>query len=391
MRKVLYSMKGSVLPYSIVILLLSMFLRTGMAEAASSQSCGMWSVVSSPTPPGGGAHLQSVAGNAEKDVWAVGDYINSKNRNAPLIEHWHGKQWIIDKAPNPYPDFFNFLRGVAVLSRTDVWTVGYSGYDGYGTYPVAFTEHWNGSHWSVVPVPSIGQYYALEAVTAISTNDVWAVGYYNVSPMNDEPLIDHWDGTQWSIVQSPNLTGEYHLYAVAALSTNDIWAVGENVASGATDTLIEHWDGSQWSIVQSPIPHNPNTEANDLSGITIVSKNDIWAVGTSILINGFVAYTEHWDGKRWRIVNVPNPEQYNELGGVVALSANDIWAVGFSFNLGTSNQTLIEQWDGTQWNLVPSPSPGSSALFSVAVSSVKNDTIWAVGATDRNTLTEFYC
>ncbi len=57
---------------------------------------------------------------------------------------------------------------------------------------------------------------------------------------------------------------------------NDIWAVGFSGSSTLPQTLVEHWNGSQWSIVPSP---NVGTNLNSLNGVTVVSANNVWAVG----------------------------------------------------------------------------------------------------------------
>ena len=94
----------------------------------------------------------------------------------------------------------------------------------------------------------------LNAVAAVSAHNIWAVGY-SISGSGEQPLIEHWDGTKWSILPSPNSgpTADDALDGVTAISPNNVWAVGSNMNTGSTpgQSLIEHWDGVQWSIVSS--------------------------------------------------------------------------------------------------------------------------------------------
>ena len=46
-------------------------------------------------------------------------------------------------------------------------------------------------------------------------------------------------------------TSSNFLYGVAAISTNDVWAVG---FCGGYQTLVEHWDGSSWLLCPVLIP-----------------------------------------------------------------------------------------------------------------------------------------
>ena len=81
--------------------------------------------------------------------------------------------------------------------------------------------------WKVVSSPNAGISDQLNAVVAISTTDVWAVGDYVNSSNVQQTLIEHWDGTQWSIFPSPAPGSYSQLYGVARVpGTKQLWAVG---------------------------------------------------------------------------------------------------------------------------------------------------------------------
>ena len=85
----------------------------------------------------------------------------------------------------------------------------------------------------------------LNAISAVSANNIWAVGSYFDSSNKQFALIEHWNGTQWNVVTSPpSATGSYDLVAVKAIDTNNVWVVGTSGIIGST-TLIEHWNGSK--------------------------------------------------------------------------------------------------------------------------------------------------
>jgi hypothetical protein len=80
----------------------------------------------------------------------------------------------------------------------------------------------------------------------------------------------HWDGSAWSVIPSPNAgpaAFSSQLTAVTAVASNDVWAVGFT-----TDTLVEHWDGNHWGIV-------PSQSGGGLWGVAAVNARDLWAVG----------------------------------------------------------------------------------------------------------------
>jgi len=170
----------------------------------------------------------------------------------------------------------------------------------------------------------------------IDANDIWAVGYTLTG--NYQTLTEHWDGSQWSIVPSPNV-GDYgnQLSGVTALASNDVWAVGSS--NNSTNTLMLHWDGSRWGVVSSP-NSRVYGQTSSLASISAVSPTDIWAVGT----NAFTYYTgegdanttyytlfEHWDGRAWSIVpgaSTIGASAVGRLFGVAAVWTGDVWAVG---------------------------------------------------------------
>ena len=150
------------------------------------------------------------------------------------------------------------LTDVAAVSTNDVWAIGYKFSFGSGYQGLAM--HWDGVRWSDVAMPRTSDGYTLFAgITAISLSDIWAVGSSGDSPV--KPLIAHWDGSAWSYVPNVPVSSDYaFLKGVTALASNDVWAAGYFTDSNGTDkNLVEHWDGNGWTkepVVQMPGAHN---------------------------------------------------------------------------------------------------------------------------------------
>lgn len=299
--------------------------------------------------------FSGVAAISANDVWAVG-YAD----NHTLIEHWNGIRWSVVPSPSSGADYNN-LSAVAAVSSTNIWAIGVSSNKTIPTssatiHQIALEqtliEHWDGSRWSIVksPNPAATQNY-LNGIAVISASDIWAVGgitnYIPPYTFTHQALIEHWDGSKWSAIASPEF--DYaSLSGVAAVSANNVWAVGivGYVVSGGQENqgLIEHWNGSKWSAVTSP--DNPDATSNILSGITAVSANDIWAVGSAPRAYPLQGQTliEHWNGTRWSMVSSPNPGSYNNfLIGVAGVPhTNEVWAIGYSGEGYTPERTIIE-------------------------------------------------
>jgi photosystem II stability/assembly factor-like uncharacterized protein len=215
-----------------------------------------------------------------------------------------------------------------------------------------------------VPTPTTGAASSpLNAVTALSAKDTWAVG--------DSNVIQHWDGTKWSVSPTPKLTGDLayggQLQGVSARAANDVWAVGGNPphsCGGQSPVLIEHWNGSKWSVMPLGIQ-------GTLYSVSADAANDAWAVGPEAVL--------HWNGTSWAQVKLPSSGAFANaaLYSVSARAPNNIWAVGTGGAQG--NQMLIAHWDGTTWSATPVKNPGlgMNKLASVAV--VSPTEAWAVG------------
>jgi hypothetical protein len=235
--------------------------------------------------------------------------------------------------------------------------------------------------------PELGGY--VNAVSAISASDVWAVGSYRpfvpkvaASPSDEggrpydaSPLTAHWDGARWRIVPASEPSAANGIEQagsfrdVAVISPTEVWAVGGSGNYG----LTERWDGSRWTVVPSP-PVN-------LVDVTLVAvagsgPTDMWAVGAGGISGAIGAIVEHWDGHAWTLSPVPpqTGTRYTTADDVSAASPADAWVVGQAWN-----RALALHWDGSRWRSVATPQVRAPRLRSVVDLSPHD--AWAVGTT----------
>src|SRR6266705_4354804 len=348
---------------------------------AQAAFAGNWTLINSPNANNQANELHGVSAAADNDAWAVGTaYLdNTFTTSKTVIEHWDGTHWSVVQSPNTSASI-NILEAVAAVTTNDVWAVGV-GITGFSTTPLI--EHWNGTAWSIVTNPgtTVG---GLGGVAVVSTNDVWAVGT-GLTGDEDSTLTLHWNGAAWSLVPSPNVGPEVdnRLAAVTAMASDDVWAVGTQQPTSLTaaHTLTLHWDGTAWSIV--PSANTSQTSSNHLLAAAAVASDDVWATG----FTPSIALAEHWDGNSWTVVSTPliSGGSTPSLVGAVALSSDNVWAVGEFFQTQQSrSRTLTELWNGTSWSVVSSPNRGNSHNFLNAVTATPSGTLWGVGAFYNN-------
>jgi hypothetical protein len=333
-----------------------------------------WMVVKSPVIAGFNVNLTAVAAVSGADAWAVGQQNQPGRYSKTLIEHWNGTAWAV--VPSPSPDDSDMLNAVTATSATNAWAVG-SSYSVLSETSFPLAEHWNGRRWQIVPVPGEGILAGVAAVPG--TDQVLAVGLGRSGA-----LAEHWNGSRWSAASLGIAAG--YLMAVSADSPTDAWAAGDDLNGTLEEMVTVHWNGSRWSTAPQPTV----TGEAGLDGLAIGSGHDAWAVGSSNGYPGGSPLSEHWNGSAWRVVPVPDPSSLQNLltGAAAVPGTTRVWAVGY-YQAGASDvrRTLIEMWNGNSWAVVPSPDTGTgaNALQGVAVTP-GSGRAWAVGYDFNGTL-----
>jgi hypothetical protein len=301
--------------------------------------------------------VDAMSFDSDSDGWVLGEY--QDGWGIEFSDHWHDGQWTLTPLPPP-PDPATTgiqLHGVDSLSPDNAWAVGgiYQGGPGeeFGIDPIgALIEHWDGTQWSQVPNPAAAQpNTVLNGLTVVSPSDIWAAGYQGDSAGNQYPLIEHWDGSTWSEVPVPTGNEPSALYAISGDSAGDVWAVGAQTETGTSNTavaLAEHWNGSGWTTVTN-LPGLGNTY---LGSVYAASPSDVWATTYGSGAGASSSTFAHWNGTSWTTTTAPGPPAvglgylyggFGEGGGVSGSGPGDVWASGQVIVTGQSNETAPPQ------------------------------------------------
>jgi len=268
-----------------------------------------------------------------------------------------GKSSIFEVVPTPNENFDNGLQAASASSPTDIWAVGQS------------TIHYDGTQWTAFPAPMVegDNTGYLAGVVDISPTLAWAGGTVGIGEANPGQVLLQWNGTEWSVYPGPNLGkgNQPSIMAMTSTSASDIWAIGSLLGDDEEQLffLFEHWNGTTWTAT---------TEVSGdafLLGASADATNDVWAVGFNGAENdNSLTLAMHYDGTTWQFSPTPSTGAgANQLNGVLALSPNDVWAVGFSTSVAPPQEAptknLIEHFDGTSWSIVPSPNVGPNSIY----------------------------
>ncbi len=175
----------------------------------------------------------------------------------------------------------------------------------------------------------------------------------------------------------PQPVGSNSLSGVSCVSADDCWAVGSTLElDTATNNVVGemlHWNGSSWVVVSSP------AGAGALDSVSCTSSSDCWAVGNIGDGQTFPSSVAvRWNGNAWTKVQTPSVPGA-VLRAVSCASFGDCWAVG-SYDRG--NKTLALRWVGSRWIHVATPSPDKfdQALTAVTCTAARN--CWSFGYYD---------
>jgi hypothetical protein len=351
----------------------------------ATTSAGGWTVDRAGRLGTSDNSLGAIAGSSPDDIWAVGDFLpdtSTSNQDATLsfAEHFDGKRWRAVETPDAGPNFNSFYGVTA--SGGQAWAVGERLDAGYQDR--ALIERFGGTRWSVVNNPQPGALRdMLFSASALSPSNVWVAGDKEGTDGRFETLVEHWNGSRWSVTPTPNpgTTGN-HLYGISAVASDDVWAVGQKLGSrGPDQALIEHWNGSRWSVIPSPVEHTGTTMLDAVAG----AGGQVWAVGEhDYPSTGGRPLIEHYQHGKWRLDSLPSTfgSNWTDLYGVT-VDRGTAYAVGTYVDPKTgNNDALLLANDRGGWRQVPGPEPGSGSNILGGVATVAGGT-WAAGIYDN--------
>jgi hypothetical protein len=280
------------------------------------------------------------------------------------------------------------LDGLSCPTSTSCWAVGShyapkdraSGIEPFDE-PATLIEHWSGSHWHVVPSPTLGDFDPLTSVSCPTSMDCVAVGGYtetwsghrwSLLKDGDGPLTvscprpnecvgawadngtnyhaELWNGVRWVNLIHP---GNYEAASadVTCGSPRTCWFIGPNafdsfIDPNAIDTGVRPaavgWINHRWSVH----PIGPEGAAElDLESISCVGSNFCAVVGIGRCDNAVSQRCSFasaiWNGHQWKVMKIPTANRIpNDNMSVACQSSADCLAVG--------GETL-ERFNGSTW------------------------------------------
>jgi len=224
--------------------------------------------------------------------WAAG--------SGGLILRWDGSDWLVDMPYSPPGQSpggsTRTLYALDFLSPGDGWAAG--AYSDPGGHVLPLLLHWGGTVWQSMSGLPTCQACGLNAVLAISAQDVWVAGGSHLGG-----LLWHWDGAAW---QDFPVSGASWLYSLASGSGGELWAAGleQGTSPEGVPTqrgAILQWDGTAWEPLILPpnsggfyaVAALPNGDLVVGGDVTLLRHERAWAfIATEIQGYGWIADLE---------------------------------------------------------------------------------------------------
>jgi hypothetical protein len=284
-----------------------------------------------------------------------------------LLVSWDGGRWTDAHNPSPADAANSNLYDVSCPTAGFCMAVGaYDSSDEPQGSPLA--ELWNGSAWSIVPVPrpAGADLNDLDRISCAGPAACVATGFALIGGHNNA-IAAIWNGTSWQLTALPRPAGTTgsSLDGVSCASASACTAVGDYQVheSSKSKTLAMRWDGSRWTIQRTPNPSSgPNGRA--VNGVSCPSPTACVAVGSANNASntGSVPLAMRWDGMAWSLTPARNPAHVTVLFGVSCTSAASCIAVGDGFSARGRGTTVSERWNGKAWSVLRTPVPARATF-----------------------------
>jgi len=322
-----------------------------VARTAALAATPTWHIQAPPAPAGTTDQVFGAVSCSSSSAClaiAIADYPRNFGFGT-FAETWNGSRWTVRAVPNGKGDAY--LYGVQCPSArwcVAVGTITTVPPNGNDYAPVA--DRWNGSSWTQVnpPVPVGATTSDLAAVACSGTAACTAVGSSAMGTGTPRLLAERWNGSAWSIQPVPMPAGGGGLLsAVACPTAGACRAVG----SDGKGLFSEIWNGSSWVTRPVHVPAGGSFAA--LNGISCTAADSCEAVGSYEISGTFRPLAERWNGSRWLLQALPaiSGGGSTQLDTVSCVFATDCEAAGYAQTTAGTQVGVLEKWNGTAWSV----------------------------------------
>ena len=252
-----------------------------------------WHTVS--LPGSSGTFVANLSATSTTNVWAA-------LANEPLAAHLTSGGWVTT----------SFAQGTDDIATDNIVTIGPKNTWVFAfdfTTKSPFAEHFNGSKWTMSPLPALVDCdCSTHAVSASSAVNIWAWAF---DKKINGFVTMRWNGTKWQIIKLPAhlvpAGQQVGALQMLAESRTNVWATADNTMSSGSIILL-HWNGHVWAKIGGKLPKG------QLAGpIAPDGSGGLWLIGRTPTFSQFIL---HYAGGHWTRFKMPT-----DSAGTVQINA----------------------------------------------------------------------
>ncbi|MFC0039389.1 hypothetical protein [Actinomadura rayongensis] len=203
--------------------------------------------------------------------------------------------------------------------------------------------------WTATPAPALTAPSSLHGVAAPDPAHAFAVG---MEAGETAPVLLRRVNGVWT--RDPAPAGIVpKLVDVAAGSAANVWAVGQRVLDDRVPARAVHWNGRRWKPVELPLL-TPMAVSVDGAGKP-------WVTGVNFNENDGSAVYRRRAGTWEKSLDLPAG---TTLSAIAARSPRDVWAGGLASS--STDPTALYHFDGSAWTRVEWPGTWSRWVMQIA-------------------------
>ncbi len=285
------------------------------------------------------------------------------------------------------------LTSVSCVSSASCMAAGH--YLGASGSETALVEHWNGSEWSQVEIPTPGSAKSstLSSISCLKValfleivEECDAVGHYVNSSGVEVAFAEEWDheGSRVWVIKAVAVPAEAKSSALSGVSCGEkiCLGVGRYVNSAGKElTLVDKAGVGEWALVETPLPAEAKSAA--FLGVSCLKEYEdcdvvghyVSSAGTETILADVLLL-----GK-WTLQSplVPAEAKSSSLSSVSCVASCSV--AGHYVNAAGKEVTLVEYWNLEKWVIQESPNPaGAKSAKLSGLSCQGPETCTAVGS-----------
>jgi hypothetical protein len=285
-------------------------------------------------------------------------------------ERWDGVRWHAEAGTGSGQGQNLVLNSASCAGPSACAVVGVDIGNGDCSMPACepgatFASGWNGRSWSVQPTPGAGTPSAL-TLTSGSCADTGAcvvVGTMTEANGDQVTASEAWNGSGWSLQPLPGLT-------LPVLGCDGTGRCLLMAAASASMTTLLNWDGARWlplAVQPSPIL------AGTVTYVTCDPGDPCLAVGVTTV--GYAEIGAFWDGTRWTPTALDPPANARADAASCAPATTTCAIVGGGGN-GNGPSPWTDVSTGGGWTSQLMSGPGELTRVSCPTANFCLDTGW---------------